>query len=56
MRCVGLLFSEEDVKTNWVNRKVGDLSIELPTTFEELEQFMNGYLLNCFLNMNKEAI
>ena len=56
IKCVGLLFTEEDVKTNWVNRKVGDLNIELPTTFEELEQFKNGHPLYCFLNTNKEAV
>ena len=32
------------------------MQLELPTTFEELEQFKEGHLLNCFLNMDKEEI
>ena len=39
IRSVGLLFTGEDVQTNWVNRKVEDLNLKLPTIFEELEQF-----------------
>ena len=35
IRCIGLLFAEEFVKANWVNRKVADLNLKLPTTFEE---------------------
>ena len=56
IKCSGLLFTEEDVKTSWVTRKLDDLKIKLPTNFEELEQFKEGHLLNCFLNMDKEAI
>ena len=56
IKCFGLMFTEEDVKTNWINRKLGDLKFSLPTTFEELEQFQNGHLLECFLNLEKEAI
>ena len=52
----GLLFTEEDVKTSWVDRKLDALKIELPTNFDKLEQFKEGHLLNCFLNMDKEAI
>ena len=55
-KCFGLMFTEEDIKTNWINRKLGDLKTSLPTTFEELEQFKNGHLLECFLNLEKEAI
>ena len=56
IRCLGLLFTEEDVKTNWANRKLEDIKIKLPTNFEELEQFKDGHLLECFLNLDKEAI
>ena len=56
IKCHGLSFTEEDVKTNWVNRKLDDLKITLPTNFEELEQFKDGHLIHCFLNMDKEAI
>ena len=55
IQCLGLLCAEEDVKLNWVNRRLEDLNIELPTTFEELEQFKKGHFLHCFLNMDKEA-
>ena len=30
-----------------------DLNLKLPTTFEELDQFKCGLLLNCFLNLNR---
>ena len=33
-----------------------DVTQPLPINFEELEQFKNGHLLNCCLNMSKEAI
>ena len=56
IKCFGLVFTEEDLKTNWVNRKLEDLKISLPTTFESLEQFKDSHLLECFLNLEKEAI
>ena len=56
IKCFGLIFTKEDVKTSWVNRKLEDLKIVLPTNFEELEQFKDGHLLECFQNMDKEAI
>ena len=49
-------FTEEAVKISWVNRKLDDLKIKMPTNFEELEQYKDGHLLECFLNMDKEAI
>ena len=56
IKCFGLIFTEEDVKTSWVNRKLEALKTVLPTNFEELEQFKDGHLLECFQNMDKEAI
>ena len=56
IKCLGLVFTEEDVKTNWVNRKLEDLKIKIPTNFDELEQYKDGHLLECFLNLDKEAI
>ena len=56
IKCFGLLFTDEDVKTHWINRKFGDLKISLPTKFEELEQYKDGHLLECFLSLEKEAI
>ena len=32
------------------------MKISLPTTFEELEQYKDGHLLECFLSLEKEAI
>ena len=29
------------------------MNLKLPTTFEELDQFKCGLLLNCFLNLNR---
>jgi len=56
IKSFGLMFTEEDIKTNWINRKVGDLKISLPTTFEELEQYKDGHLLECFLSLEKEVM
>ena len=56
IKCSGLFFMEEDVKTNWVNKKLDDLKITLPTNFKELEQFKEDHLRNCFLKMDKKAI
>ena len=39
-----------------MNRKLDDLKITMPTNFEELEQYKDGLLLQCFLNMENEAI
>ena len=55
-KCFGLVFTAEDVKTSWVNRKLDDLKIKMPINFEELEQYMDGHLLDCSLNMDEEAI
>ena len=50
------MFTEEDAKTNWVNRKEGDLAFTFPDTLEKLELFKDGHLLECFKCWNKEAI
>jgi hypothetical protein len=47
-KCFGLIFTEENAKLNWINRRFGDLNINLPQSFEELEQFKDGHLLECF--------
>ena len=55
-KCFGLIFTEENAKSNWINRKFGDLNINLPQSFEALEQFKDGHLLECFKCLSKEAI
>jgi len=35
----GLMYTEENAKTNWINRRLGDLPGNLPQSFEKLEQF-----------------
>ena len=52
----GLMYTEENAKINWTTRRLGDLPINLPRSFEELEQFKEGHLLECFRNLSKEAI
>ena len=52
----GLMFTEENAKLNWINRRLGDLRINLPQSFEQLEQFKHGHLLECFRCLSKEAI
>ena len=54
IKCFCLVFTEEDVKTSWENRKLEDLKIVMPTNFEELEQFKSGHLLECFQNMDRK--
>ena len=55
IKCFGLIFTEEDVKTNWINRKLGDLKISLLPTFEELEQFKNRSFVGMFLESGKRT-
>ena len=55
-RLYGLLYTEENAKLNWINRRLGDLNINLPQSFEQLEQFRDGHLLECFRCLSKEAI
>ena len=55
-KCYGLLYTEENAKLNWINRRLGDLYINLPQSFEELEQFKDGHLLECFRCLSKDAI
>ena len=55
-KCYGLIFTEENAKLNWINRRFGDLNINLPQSFDELEQFKDGHLLECFKCLSKEAI
>ena len=52
----GLLYTEENAKLNWINRRIGDLNFNLPQSFEQLEQFRDGHLLECFKSLSKEAI
>jgi hypothetical protein len=50
------MYTEENAKINWTTRRLGDLPINLPRSFEELEQFKDGHLLECFKSLSKEAI
>ena len=47
-KCFGLMFTEENAKLNWINRRLVDLHVNLPQSFEELVQFKDGHLLECF--------
>ena len=51
-----MLYTEENAKLNWINRRLVDLNINLPKSFEELEQFKDGHLLECFQCPSKDAI
>ena len=44
-RLFGLMYIEENAKTNWINRRLGDLPVNLPQSFEKLEQIKDGHLL-----------
>ena len=40
----GLMFTEENAKLNWINRRLADLHVNLPQSFKQLEQFRDGHL------------
>ena len=50
------MYTEENTKLNCINRRVGDLNINLPQSFEELEQFQDGHLLECLKCLSTDAI
>ena len=55
-KCFGLIFTEENAKLNWINRRFGDLNINLPQSFDALEQFKDRHLLECFKCLSRGAI
>ena len=56
MRCFGLKYTEDIAFKNWLNRKPEQLNLWQPSTFQELLNFNDSSNLECFKNMDKEAI
>ena len=52
----GLIFTEEDSISGWVNRQEKDLKIKMPDTFDKLESFNNGHNFECFHNLDVDVI
>ena len=52
----GLLFTEEDSISGWVNRQEKDLKIKMPDTFDKLESFNEGHNFECFHNLDVDVI
>ena len=44
----GLLCTEEDSISGWVNISVKDLNLKMPTKFDKLESFNEGHNFECF--------
>ena len=50
------MFTEDDAKIKWVNRREGDFAFIFPDMLENLELFKGGHLLESFNCLDKEAI
>ena len=52
----GLIFTEEESTSGWVNRQVKDLRIKMPENFDKLESFSSSHLFECFHNLDIDVI
>ena len=56
MMCFGLLFTEDIILKNWLNRKPDFLKLKSPVNFQELVDFSDLSNLECFKCLDREAI
>ena len=56
MKCFGLQYTEDVSFKNWLNRTPEQLKLWCPSDFQELLDFTDSSNLDCFKNMDKEAI
>ena len=56
MMYFGLVLTEDITFKNWLNRKPEQLNLWCPSDFQELLNFTDSSNLECFKNMDKEAI
>ena len=56
MKCFGLRYTDDISFKNWLNRTPEQLSLWQPSEFQELLNFTDSSNLECFMNMEKEAI
>ena len=52
----GLMFSEEESVSGWINRFVKDIKFKMPKTFAELEMWDIGHMYECFHKLESEVI
>ena len=54
----GLIFSEEESVSGWINRSTRDIKFRKPNTFSELETWNHGhtYKYKCFHNLDTYSI
>ena len=52
----GLLFTEEEAISRWVNRSATYIKLKLPTNFNKLETFDRDHALECFHNLDVDII
>ena len=56
IKIAGLLFTEEDSTSGWINRQEKDLRIKIPDTFDNLESYKLGHTFECFHNLDVNVI
>jgi hypothetical protein len=56
MKCFGLRYTDDISFKNWLNRTPEQLGLWHPSEFQELLNFTDSSNLECFMNMEKEAI
>ena len=52
----GLLFTEVESVTGWINRSEKDIKFKKPKTYAELETYDNGHTYECFHNLDIEVV
>ena len=56
MKCFGLQYTDDVSFKNWLNRTPEQLKLWYPSDFQELLDFTDSSNLECFKNLDKEAI
>ena len=56
MKCFGLQYTDDVSFKNWLNRTPQPLKLWCPSEFQELLDFTDSSNLECFMNMDKQAI
>ena len=51
----GLVFTEEESASGWMNRSIWEIKFKLHTTFAELETWDQGHTYECFHNLDMEV-
>ena len=52
----GLIFSEEESISGWINRTENIVKMKMPNNFDEIEKYNEGHTLECFHNLDVDVI